>query len=97
MQDQIGTLEEGKLADILVVNGDPLADITILQDKSRLEVIMKDGEIVDTSTPLETPMPYPWELPMVMWSDPRLPDQAFVRDYAKQKPAWMQKTAKAAE
>ena len=97
MQDQIGTIEEGKLADILVVNGDPLADITVLQDKSRLEVIMKDGEIIDTSTPVETPIPQPWELPMVMWSDPRLPDQDFVRDHAKQKPSWMQKRAKAAE
>ena len=54
MQDQIGTLEEGKLADILVVDGDPLADIQVLQDPERLEVIMKDGEIVDTTTPLPT-------------------------------------------
>ena len=28
---------------------------------------------------------------MIMWSDPRLPDQEFVRDHAKQKPSWMQK------
>ncbi len=94
---EVGTLEEGKLADILVVNGDPLADLSILQDKSRLEVIMKDGEIVDTSVPIEDPQKYSWELPMVMWSDPRLPDQHFVREHAKQKPAWMRKATKAAE
>ena len=93
---EVGTLEEGKLADILVVNGDPLADVTILQDKSRLEVIMQDGEIVDTKTPIDTPQKYSWEVPMVMWSDPRLPDQEFVREYAKQKPAWMKKSGKKA-
>ena len=94
---EVGTVEEGKLADILVVNGNPLADLSILQDKSRLEVIMKDGEIVDTSVPIEDPQKYSWELPMVMWSDPRLPDQHFVREHAKVKPAWMKKATKAAE
>jgi imidazolonepropionase-like amidohydrolase len=42
MQASIGTLEPGKLADLVVVNGDPLADITILQDRTRLSV-MKGG------------------------------------------------------
>ncbi|NJN40786.1 MAG: amidohydrolase family protein [Gammaproteobacteria bacterium] len=42
MQDRIGTLEPGKLADLVVVNGDPLADIAILQDRSHLSV-MKGG------------------------------------------------------
>ena len=93
----IGTLAEGNLADVLVVDGDPLKDITVLQDASRLNVIMQDGEIIDTSEPIEDPMPYSWELPMIMWSDPRLPDQNFVREHAKQKPKWMQKRAKAAE
>ena len=93
----IGTLEEGKFADVLVVNGDPLKDITVIQDKSRIEVIMQGGEIIDTSEPIEDPIRYPWELPMVMWSDPRLPDQNFVREHARVKPKWMEKRAKAAE
>jgi hypothetical protein len=41
-----------------------LADITVLQDKSRLNVIMKDGAVVDTKTPLpepKTPPPPPEE------------------------------------
>src|SRR3546814_5048761 len=46
MQDKIGTIEVGKLADLLVVIGDPLANIQVLQDKANLEVIMKDGSIV---------------------------------------------------
>ena len=39
-----GTLEPGKRADLLVVDGDPLADISILQDRDKLAVIMKDGQ-----------------------------------------------------
>jgi imidazolonepropionase-like amidohydrolase len=38
-----GTLEVGKRADILAVDGDPLSDIRVLQDKSKLALIMKDG------------------------------------------------------
>ena len=43
VDDKVGTVEAGKLADLLVVNGDPLDDISILQDKSRLLLIMKEG------------------------------------------------------
>ncbi len=45
MQDRIGTLVPGKLADLVIVDGDPLRDITVLQDRSRLTV-MKGGRIV---------------------------------------------------
>jgi imidazolonepropionase-like amidohydrolase len=45
MQDRIGTLEAGKLADLVVVAGDPLNDIAVLQDRSRLSV-MKGGRFV---------------------------------------------------
>jgi imidazolonepropionase-like amidohydrolase len=38
----VGTLAEGSLADLLVVDGDPIADVRVLQDHSRLRV-MKDG------------------------------------------------------
>lgn len=41
---QLGYLREGCLADILLIDGDPLADITILQDKARILAVMKDGE-----------------------------------------------------
>lgn len=43
MQRDIGTLEEGKFADLLLVDGDPLADITVLQDRDCLALIMKGG------------------------------------------------------
>ena len=38
-----GTLEAGKRADLLGVDGDPLADIRVLQDKAKLALIMRDG------------------------------------------------------
>jgi len=43
MPGDIGTLEAGKLADLLVVDGDPLSDISILEDRSKLLVIMQGG------------------------------------------------------
>ena len=44
VDDKVGTLEPGKLADLLVVDGNPLDDITILQDQSRLMLVMKEGK-----------------------------------------------------
>jgi len=54
-----GTLEVGKRADLLAVSGDPLADISILQDATKLAVIMRDGRafknLLDQSgSPLST-------------------------------------------
>lgn len=46
----LGTLHEGSLADMLLVDGDPLTDVTILTDKDRLKMIMKDGEIYKNET-----------------------------------------------
>jgi imidazolonepropionase-like amidohydrolase len=43
----IGTLEKGKLADIIAVNGDPLADVTELQ---RVAFVMKGGVVVKNLT-----------------------------------------------
>jgi imidazolonepropionase-like amidohydrolase len=39
MQDRIGTLTAGKLADLIVVDGDPLRDMGIVQDRARLAVM----------------------------------------------------------
>jgi imidazolonepropionase-like amidohydrolase len=44
-EGDLGTLQEGMLADMVLVDGDPLKDLTILTDKSRLAMIMKDGAI----------------------------------------------------
>ncbi len=45
MPGELGVIKPGALADLLVVDGDPLADITILQDRHALRVIMKDGAL----------------------------------------------------
>ena len=43
MGDELGLIKAGYLADLLLVDGDPVADIKIMQDKARLLMIMKDG------------------------------------------------------
>ena len=45
MQNDIGTLESGKFADLLIVDGDPLDDIKVLQDKGKLALIMQGGNV----------------------------------------------------
>jgi imidazolonepropionase-like amidohydrolase len=38
-------VEAGALADLLLVDGDPLANLELLADPAKLLVIMKDGKI----------------------------------------------------
>jgi len=40
---ELGTIQPGKLADILVVDGDPTVDIAVLQDRSRFIAVMQGG------------------------------------------------------
>lgn len=42
---ELGTLAAGKLADLLIVDGDVVRDITILQDRARLTAVMQGGII----------------------------------------------------
>jgi imidazolonepropionase-like amidohydrolase len=44
-KDRIGTVEKGKLADLIVVDGDPLAEIKVLMEPARIALIIKDGAI----------------------------------------------------
>jgi imidazolonepropionase-like amidohydrolase len=43
----VGTLVSGQLADFIVIDGDPLQDITVLQDKSRMKAIYLGGQRVE--------------------------------------------------
>lgn len=42
--EKLGRIEAGYLADLLLIDGDPLADITLLQDQRRIVAVMKDGQ-----------------------------------------------------
>ncbi|HVN85566.1 MAG TPA: amidohydrolase family protein [Candidatus Binatia bacterium] len=46
MADQLGTIEPGKLADVIVVDGQPLDDIGVLQDANKVVLVMRDGQIM---------------------------------------------------
>jgi imidazolonepropionase-like amidohydrolase len=41
----LGTLEPGKIADLVVVAGDPLSDISVLRDIGKIRLVLKGGEI----------------------------------------------------
>lgn len=43
-EHELGTLEAGKLADVVVVSGDPISDIDVLADPDRIRVVLKGGE-----------------------------------------------------
>jgi len=44
--DKVGTIEKGKLADLLVVKKDPVTDIDVLLDKNNVRYVIKDGRFV---------------------------------------------------
>lgn len=47
----VGQIREGYLADLLLVDGDPTEDVSILQDKDRLKMIMKGGALHKAPSP----------------------------------------------
>lgn len=48
----LGTLEAGKLADLILVEGDPIADISILSGPDKVALVMKDGAVQKISPAL---------------------------------------------
>ena len=46
IQDRVGTIEKGKLADLLLFEGNPLRRIDLLRDRSRIVGVMKSGRFV---------------------------------------------------
>ena len=48
MGNELGLIKEGYLADLLLIDGNPLSEVRILQDKKRLVSIMKDGKFHKT-------------------------------------------------
>jgi imidazolonepropionase-like amidohydrolase len=51
MADRIGTLEEGKWADVIAVEGNPLEDIDVLREPANVSLVMKEGQVVKNLLP----------------------------------------------
>ena len=49
LESEIGTVEAGKQADLLLVNGNPLDDISLLENPSAVESVIQAGRIVKAS------------------------------------------------
>ena len=43
--EEFGTVEPGKLADLLIVDGDPIAEIRVLEDRSHIIAVMQGGVV----------------------------------------------------
>jgi len=50
IQDRLGTLAAGKVADLIALEGDPLADIGLFNDRSRVRLVVKNGLVVHDTT-----------------------------------------------
>lgn len=53
----LGTLEAGKVADLIVVDSNPLDDLRILADKNHLQLVMKDGKVAACHAGHDLPSP----------------------------------------
>ena len=72
---ELGTVEKGKLADLIVVRGNPLEDITHAR---RIDVVVKDGAIVDTHyhESFSNPIPRPTSQEFYGYPLPKLEEMA---------------------
>ncbi|WP_372013354.1 amidohydrolase family protein (plasmid) [Tistrella mobilis] len=53
--DELGQLKEGYLADLLMIDGNPIEDLRLLQDPDKILMVMKDGEIFKNTRTLLPP------------------------------------------
>jgi imidazolonepropionase-like amidohydrolase len=51
MADDLGTVEAGKRADLILVEGDPLEDVAAVADPARIKFVMKDGAVYKSPEP----------------------------------------------
>ena len=62
-RDDIGLITEGKIADLLVVDGDPSKDVTVLGNKNRIEHVFLNGKDIDlTPAPKRIKDPDGWRI-----------------------------------
>ncbi|MFC3761874.1 amidohydrolase family protein [Tenggerimyces flavus] len=67
MDKELGTIEPRKRADLLVVQGDPLQEPTLFQDKHRIWLVVQDGEPVAGSALESSPVGRPGASPVARW------------------------------
>ena len=63
LENEIGVLEAGKLADIIVLTRDPLADIRVLAGGQHLAAIVKDGKVVSRGAAPAAEQPIAFHVP----------------------------------
>ena len=47
LDGQIGVVAEGMIADLIIVDGDPVADITVLQRRECIQTVIQNGDVVE--------------------------------------------------
>ena len=57
IEPDVGTIQPGRLADLVAVDGDPLQDITVLQDLQRIKMVFKEGQLCVDRRVSPTQMP----------------------------------------
>jgi imidazolonepropionase-like amidohydrolase len=59
MKGQVGTIEAGRLADLLLVDGDPSQDVTVIGRRDKLRMVMLGGKSIELgrTEPERTPLP----------------------------------------
>ena len=83
LEKELGTIEEGKLADLVLLSGDPLQEIT---QSRTIDLVIKDGEIMDISfhPNFTNPIPRPTSQEFYGYPIPKLdkvsPQAAFERE-----------------
>jgi imidazolonepropionase-like amidohydrolase len=59
LAERLGTLRKGALADLLVIDGNPVDDVSVLQNRTRIKLVMKAGRVEVASPSLRLPdLPY---------------------------------------
>lgn len=53
LEGKVGVVAPGMLADLLVVDGDPAQDLKVLERREAIEIVIKDGRVLDFSDPDE--------------------------------------------
>jgi adenine deaminase len=59
MEGKVGLIAPDQLADLIIVDGDPSKDVTVLGDRSKLRQVMANGRFVDLQRPIPARKPIP--------------------------------------